>query len=60
MCERHEIELPRGLTSSLSESKFEKMIDVALTLEPLWENALGSDWKSIMTRERIREMYEKM
>ena len=60
MCEKHEIELPRKLTEGLSESKFEKMIDVALILEPLWENALGSEWKSIMTRERIRSLYERM
>jgi 3-deoxy-alpha-D-manno-octulosonate 8-oxidase len=60
MCEKHEIELPRNLTQGLSESKFEKMIDVALILEPLWENALGPEWKSIMTRERIRSLYERM
>ena len=38
----------------------EKMIDVALVLEPLWENALGKDWKALMTRERIRELYLRM
>jgi 3-deoxy-alpha-D-manno-octulosonate 8-oxidase len=36
------------------------MVDVALVLEPLWENALGVDWKQIMTREKIREIYRKM
>jgi len=29
-------------------------------LEPLWENALGKDWKKIMTREKIKEMYQRM
>ena len=35
-------------------------MDVALVLEPLWENALGKDWKTIMTREKIRALYLKM
>jgi 3-deoxy-alpha-D-manno-octulosonate 8-oxidase len=36
------------------------MVDVALVLEPLWENALGTDWKQIMTRDKIKELYQKM
>jgi 3-deoxy-alpha-D-manno-octulosonate 8-oxidase len=36
------------------------MVDVALVLEPLWENALGKNWKSVMTREKIRELYRRM
>jgi len=36
------------------------MVDVALILVPLWENALGKQWDRIMTRERIRDLYKKM
>lgn len=60
MMEKHEIELPRNLVSNLETGKLEKMIDVALVLEPLWENALGKDWKSIMTRDKIRQLYQRM
>lgn len=60
MVRRHGIELPRNLTRGLSEEKMNKMIDVALSLDPLWQNALGPDWKSRMTRAKVREMYEKM
>ena len=35
------------------------MIDVALGLAPLWENALGADWRNIMTRDRVRDLYRK-
>ncbi len=52
--------LPRNLVSGLENQKMEKMIDVALVLEPLWENALGKDWKGLMTRERIRQLYQRM
>ncbi len=56
MMEKHDIQLPRNF-GSVEDDKMEKMINVALVLEPLWENALGTDWKSIMTRDKIRELY---
>jgi len=60
MMEKHRIELPRNITANLDEEKLNKMIDVALILEPLWENALGKDWKKLMTRDRIAELYRRM
>ncbi|MBI5064587.1 MAG: iron-containing alcohol dehydrogenase [Desulfatitalea sp.] len=57
---KQNIDLPRGLTASLNEAQMEKMVDVALGLEPLWENALGKQWRQKMTRERIRELYRRM
>jgi 3-deoxy-alpha-D-manno-octulosonate 8-oxidase len=36
------------------------MIDVSLGMKPLWENALGTDWEKIMTREKLRALYEKL
>jgi 3-deoxy-alpha-D-manno-octulosonate 8-oxidase len=60
MLERQGIELPRGVVSDATEAQIEKMVDVALILEPLWENALGKDWKKVMTRDRIRTLYQKM
>lgn len=54
------VSLPRNLVSGLESSRIEKMVDVALVLEPLWENALGKDWKAVMTRERIRKLYLRM
>jgi 3-deoxy-alpha-D-manno-octulosonate 8-oxidase len=29
-------------------------------MKPLWENALGPDWEKIMTRDRLRKLYEKL
>ena len=60
MMERHDIHLPRNLVAGIESDKLEKMVDVALVLEPLWENALGADWKQIMTRDKIKEIYQKM
>jgi 3-deoxy-alpha-D-manno-octulosonate 8-oxidase len=60
MLVRSGADLPRKLTAGLSNERMEKMVDVALGLAPLWENALGPDWKKIMTRERTRDLYERM
>ena len=60
MMQRHKVNLPRGLTADLPEEKLEKMVDVSLVMAPLWENALGPDWREQMTRERIRDLYRRM
>lgn len=60
MIEKHDVILPRNLVPDMNADDLEKMIDVALFLEPLWENALGDDWKKIMTRDKIRDLYLKM
>lgn len=60
MMDKHDIVLPRGLTKKLNDASMETMISVALGLEPLWENCLGQDWRNIMTRDRVRELYERM
>ncbi|MBW1960623.1 MAG: iron-containing alcohol dehydrogenase [Deltaproteobacteria bacterium] len=60
MMEIHGIELPRNVTAGVEEDRLEKMIDVALFLEPLWENALGVNWKQQVSRERLRELYLRM
>ena len=60
MMDHQGIDLPRNLVAGITDTQMETMVDVALVLEPLWENALGSDWKAIMTREKIRNLYLNM
>ena len=60
MVVKHNIDIPQGLTKDLTDKEFNIMIDVALSLVPLWENALGKDWQKIMTRTKLRKMYEQM
>ena len=60
MKSKHEIELPKGICSDLSDDQINIMIDVALGLEPLWENAIGKNWKSKITRSILMALYRKM
>ncbi|MGI6657035.1 MAG: iron-containing alcohol dehydrogenase family protein [Desulfobulbus sp.] len=60
MMDKHGIELPRNLTKDLDDKAIATMVDVCSGLVPLWENCLGKDWRSIMTRERMEALYRKM
>jgi len=60
MLEKQEVALPRNIVADLDEAQIEKMVDVAMFLEPLWENALGPDWRQQMPRSRVRELYLRM
>jgi len=60
MVEKNKIEIPVGICKGLTEEDFEKMINVSIGMKPLWENALGKDWENIMTREKLRQLYEKL
>ena len=60
MRKKQGIVLPQNVTRSCSESDFETMTEVAYSMEPLLENALGEDWKSKISREQIREIFTKI
>ena len=60
MVEKNGVEIPQGICANLADEDFDKMMDVSLGMKPLWENALGADWEQIMTREKLRELYEKL
>jgi len=60
MVEKNKIEIPQGICKGLTNDQFETMMNVSLGMKPLWENALGKDWEKIMTREKLRALYEKL
>ena len=60
MVAENNIDIPVGICQGLSEDDFEKMINVSMGMKPLWENALGKDWEKIMTREKLRALYNKL
>jgi 3-deoxy-alpha-D-manno-octulosonate 8-oxidase len=57
---KYNIELPQGICADLNDQDFDTMINVALSLEPLWENALGKSWKKTITNAKLRSLYENM
>jgi 3-deoxy-alpha-D-manno-octulosonate 8-oxidase len=60
MMEKTGVDIPRQVTKDLDDAQMNTMIDVALGLAPLWENCLGKDWQTIMTRDKARSLFLKM
>jgi 3-deoxy-alpha-D-manno-octulosonate 8-oxidase len=60
MIDKHDIVLPVGICANLNHQEFDTMINVALGMVPLWENALGENWRDIITPEKLRLIYEKI
>jgi 3-deoxy-alpha-D-manno-octulosonate 8-oxidase len=60
MVEKNKIEIPTGICANLTEEQFDTMINVSLGMKPLWENALGPNWESSISREKLRALYGKL
>lgn len=60
MVEKNDIHIPTNICSRLTEEQFQIMLNVSLGMKPLWENALGKDWEKIMTREKLKALYQKL
>ena len=60
MLKKHNIVLPKQVCSKLTTAEMDTMITVAMGMEPLWENALGEQWKSIITPEKLKAIYQKI
>lgn len=60
MIKKHGIQLPQGICANLTQDDFDVMVNVSLGLEALWENALGKDWKKVITPGRLQAMYQKI
>ncbi|HET7001273.1 MAG TPA: iron-containing alcohol dehydrogenase family protein [Puia sp.] len=60
MVKKNKIEIPQHITKGLSDEQFDTMINVSLGMKPLWENALGPNWANIMTKEKLRKLYEQL
>lgn len=60
MVQKNNIEIPTGICSGLSDEQLETMMNVSLSMKPLWENALGKNWEKIMTKEKLKALYQKL
>lgn len=60
MMKKHQITLPIGICAQLTDAEFEKMVSIALGMEPLWENALGENWKRVITADKLISIYKKI
>lgn len=60
MMNHHQIVLPTGICRDLSEKDMNTMISVSMSMEPLWENAMGPGWKTKVNCDKLKEIYRKI
>ncbi len=60
MMEKNKVTLPKNLTKGLDEKSMLTMANVALGLEPLWENCFGTEWKKKVTHQWLLDMYNRI
>lgn len=60
MVKKNNIELPKNVCAHLTDRELNKMIDVSMEMVPLWENALGENWRKKITRDVLKELYSQM
>jgi 3-deoxy-alpha-D-manno-octulosonate 8-oxidase len=60
MVEKHNIQMPTGVTRGLTAEQMDKMIELTYMLERDLISALGPDFKQILTPEKIVSIYAKM
>lgn len=60
MVDKHKIDIPKGISASLTEQQMQLMVKTAMALPPLWQNVYGEDWQSVVTADYVRAYYEKM
>jgi 3-deoxy-alpha-D-manno-octulosonate 8-oxidase len=60
MVKKSGTEIPTNVCKGLTDDQFNTMIKVSFGMKPLWENALGTDWEKIMTKDKLRALYEKL
>ena len=60
MLRRENVELPQDVCRDLTPAQIDSMVDMTLRMERPLTNALGPDYKSLLPREKIKELYAKM
>lgn len=60
MMEKHNLELPSGVTRGVTSEQLAKMVQLTYMLERDLISALGPNFKNILTPEKISRLYEKM
>lgn len=60
MVDKHNINMPKGITKGLTTQQMDKMVELTYMLERDLNSALGPDYKKILTPEKIVSIYEKM
>lgn len=60
MVKKHNITIPKGICTDLPDETIAKMVKVAKSMGPLWENVYGPTWEEKVTDEMLTALYRRM
>ena len=60
MVEKQEIFIPEGICANLTDSQYEQLYKATIIHEKPLTNALGGNFKSILSKEKVIEIFKKM
>ncbi len=60
MMRKHTIQLPKGLSKSWSDETITAMANVSIRLEHMWNHAIGTDWKTKITLDAVKELFKRL
>ena len=60
MVKENNITLPIGITKNCTSEELDKMATTSYALDHFWDHAIGENWKEVITKEKIRALFERM
>jgi 3-deoxy-alpha-D-manno-octulosonate 8-oxidase len=60
MMAQHHIELPIGLSKNWSDDTITAMANVSIKLEHMWNHAIGTDWKTRISVDTVKELFKRL
>ena len=60
MANRQKVTIPRGVCRGLSDEQYARLYEATIVHEKPLANALGADFKKILTKDRVIELFRRM
>ncbi len=60
MVEKQDVEIPQGICKNLSDKQYQLLYDSTVVHEKPLTNALGGNFKDILTFEKVKDIFKKM
>lgn len=60
MAKKQSVNIPEGVAKDLSKDQYEKLYEATIIHEKPLINALGANFKDILTKEKVKEIFQKM
>jgi len=60
MLRKHRIVLPKNVSKDWDDKTLTAMANVSIKLEHMWTHAIGTDWKSKVTLDTVKDLFRRL